>query len=134
LGVSWNWMAAETPRVLELRSEFYQATIDVDKYGEIDDNGLGLAPLIREHENYMEALARKLKCNGMGITDPFAIVKESKEMYLEVVSLVDDHTCVRSFNYGRLCRNGKNFALTEGDVTIQYHYGYLRSYAKALVE
>ncbi|GJS69692.1 hypothetical protein Tco_0702533 [Tanacetum coccineum] len=27
-----------------------RATVDVDKYGEIDDNGLGLAPLIREHE------------------------------------------------------------------------------------
>ncbi|GKF85243.1 hypothetical protein Tco_0250141, partial [Tanacetum coccineum] len=32
------------------------------------------------------------------------------------------------------CRNAKSFALTEGDVTIQAHYGYLRSYAKALVD
>nr|GFA43750.1 pentatricopeptide repeat-containing protein [Tanacetum cinerariifolium] len=55
-------------------------TVDVDKYREIDDNGLGLAHLIREHEKYMDALARKLKGNGMGITYPFAIVKESKEM------------------------------------------------------
>ncbi|GKB16008.1 hypothetical protein Tco_0849931 [Tanacetum coccineum] len=58
-----------------------RATVDVDKYREIDDNGLGLAPLIREHEKYMQALARKLKGNGMGITDPFAIVEDSKEIY-----------------------------------------------------
>ncbi|GJS03859.1 integrase, catalytic region, zinc finger, CCHC-type containing protein [Tanacetum coccineum] len=91
----------------------------------------------------------------------------------EVVSLIDDHCCVRNFNYGRLisykwlgrhfgdkirmnpqitldqiarlvkkkykcivsrtqCRNAKNLALNEGEVTIQDHYGYLRSYAKAL--
>nr|GEU37763.1 zf-CCHC domain-containing protein/UBN2 domain-containing protein [Tanacetum cinerariifolium] len=56
-----------------------RATVDVDKYGEVDDNGLGLAPLIREHEKYMQALARKLKGNGMGITYPFAIVEDSKK-------------------------------------------------------
>ncbi|GKA69736.1 pentatricopeptide repeat-containing protein [Tanacetum coccineum] len=83
-----------------------RATIDVDKYGEIDDNG---------------------------VKGNVSRVAENEASY-QVVSLVDDHTCVRNFNYGRLCRNGKKFALTEGDVTIQYHYGYLRSYAKALVE
>nr|GFA63178.1 pentatricopeptide repeat-containing protein [Tanacetum cinerariifolium] len=30
------------------------------------------------------------------------------------------------------CKNAKNFALNEGKVTIQDHYGFLRSYAKAL--
>ncbi|GJS96133.1 transposase, Ptta/En/Spm [Tanacetum coccineum] len=57
-------------------------TLDVEKYGEINDNGLGLTPLIREHEKYMEALVRKLKGNVIGITDPFAIVEESNEIYL----------------------------------------------------
>nr|GEX46815.1 pentatricopeptide repeat-containing protein [Tanacetum cinerariifolium] len=45
----------------------------------IDDSGVGLSPLIREQEKYMQALLRKLKGNEMGITDPFAIVKESNE-------------------------------------------------------
>ncbi|GJZ12483.1 hypothetical protein Tco_0547713 [Tanacetum coccineum] len=30
--------------------------------------------------------------------------------------------------------NAKNYVITKGDVTIQDHYGYLRSYAKALAE
>ncbi|GKA54903.1 pentatricopeptide repeat-containing protein [Tanacetum coccineum] len=32
------------------------------------------------------------------------------------------------------CRNAKKFALNEGEVTIQDHYGFLRSYAKALAD
>ncbi|GKD33301.1 hypothetical protein Tco_1248810, partial [Tanacetum coccineum] len=32
------------------------------------------------------------------------------------------------------CRNAKNFALNEGEVTIQDHYSYLGSYAKALAD
>ncbi|GJV49716.1 pentatricopeptide repeat-containing protein [Tanacetum coccineum] len=103
---------------------------------------------------------------------PFKIIKRIAPM---VVSLIDDHCCVRNFNYGRLisykwlgrhfgdkvrmnlqitldqiaclvkkkykctvsrtqCRNAKNFALNEGEVTIQDHYGFLRSYAKALAD
>ncbi|GJW97043.1 hypothetical protein Tco_0178851 [Tanacetum coccineum] len=59
----------------------HHTIVDVDKFGEIDDTGVGLTPLIREHEKYMEALFRKLKGNEMGITDPFVIVEESKEKY-----------------------------------------------------
>ncbi|GKF00035.1 hypothetical protein Tco_0023385, partial [Tanacetum coccineum] len=55
--------------------------VDVDRFGEIDDTGVGLTPLIREHEKYMKSLLRKLKGNGLGITYPFAIVEESKEKY-----------------------------------------------------
>nr|GEX59551.1 pentatricopeptide repeat-containing protein [Tanacetum cinerariifolium] len=51
------------------------------RFGEIDDIGVGLTPLIREHEKYMEALLRKLKGSKIGITDPFAIVEESKEKF-----------------------------------------------------
>ncbi|GJV40859.1 hypothetical protein Tco_1419299 [Tanacetum coccineum] len=39
---------------------------DVEKYVDEDDNGLGLSPLVREHEKYIEALLRKLK--GVGNT------------------------------------------------------------------
>ncbi|GJZ00538.1 hypothetical protein Tco_0517967 [Tanacetum coccineum] len=56
-------------------------TVDVERFGEIDDTSVGLTPLIREHEKYTETLLRKLKGNGMGITDPFAIVEESKEKF-----------------------------------------------------
>nr|GEZ01853.1 pyruvate kinase [Tanacetum cinerariifolium] len=54
---------------------------DVDKNEDVDDHGLGLTLLIRKHENYMEALLRKLKGNEMGITYPFALVEKPKEMY-----------------------------------------------------
>ncbi|GJY89817.1 pentatricopeptide repeat-containing protein [Tanacetum coccineum] len=98
------------------------------KNANVDDNGLGLTPLIREYKNYMEALLRKLKGNGMGITDPFAIVEKSKEMYL----IYDDLTHWKLKK--SKCRNAKNFALIEGDVAIQDHYAYLRSYVKALTD
>ncbi|GJZ99060.1 hypothetical protein Tco_0671611 [Tanacetum coccineum] len=39
---------------------------NVDKNGDIDDHGLGLTPLIREHEKYIEVLLRKLKGSGVG--------------------------------------------------------------------
>nr|GEV90635.1 dynein regulator LIS1 [Tanacetum cinerariifolium] len=52
---------------------------DVEKYADIDDKGLALTLLVKEHEKYMEALWRKLKGNKMEIIDPFAIVKKSKE-------------------------------------------------------
>ncbi|GKE28907.1 pentatricopeptide repeat-containing protein, partial [Tanacetum coccineum] len=54
----------EVPREFgnEERSvEVEHTTIDVDRLGEIDDSGVGLTPLIREHEKYMQALLRKLK-------------------------------------------------------------------------
>ncbi|GJZ09730.1 hypothetical protein Tco_0544013 [Tanacetum coccineum] len=95
---------------------------------------------------------KKLKGKGMGITNPFAIVEESNEMY----PIYDDltHWKLKKPKLGEKFPNGdkfkecltfyalangfslnaKNFALTEGDVTIQAHYGYLRSYAKALVD
>ncbi|GKE76667.1 hypothetical protein Tco_1542787, partial [Tanacetum coccineum] len=56
-------------------------TVDVDRFGEVDDTYVGLTPLIREHEKSMEALLRKLKGNKMGITDPFTILEDSKEKY-----------------------------------------------------
>ncbi|GJX08312.1 pentatricopeptide repeat-containing protein [Tanacetum coccineum] len=166
---------------------------DVDKFRDVYDTDLGLTPLVRVHQKYTEALLRKLKGNGTGITYPFAIVEKSNEKYpiyddqtywklkkpklkekflivdifkecltyyaLEngfslwfdrstrnhvVISLVDEHTCVRNFNYGRLInkwigrhfgdkiRNAKAFALNEGDAAIQDYYGYLRSYAKVI--
>ncbi|GJR38702.1 hypothetical protein Tco_1214386 [Tanacetum coccineum] len=67
---------------------------DVDKFADVDDNGLGLTPLVREHQNYMEALLRKLKGNEMGITDPFSIVEKSKEKY----PIHDDQTHCDSRN------------------------------------
>ncbi|GJU77892.1 hypothetical protein Tco_1274962 [Tanacetum coccineum] len=54
---------------------------NVDKFVDVDDNCFSLTPLIREHEKYIEVLLRKLKGNGMGIRDPFAIVEKSKDMY-----------------------------------------------------
>ncbi|GKC85225.1 hypothetical protein Tco_1140942 [Tanacetum coccineum] len=74
----------------------------VDKYTDVDDNGTGLSPLVRQYEKYMEALLKKLKGNRIGITYPFAIVEKSKE------------------------RNAKTFALNEGDAAIQDHYGLPR--------
>ncbi|GKD33302.1 hypothetical protein Tco_1248811 [Tanacetum coccineum] len=62
-------------------TEGQHTTVDVDRFGEIDDTGVGLTPLIIEHEKYMEALLKILKGKGMGITDPFAIVEESNEKY-----------------------------------------------------
>ncbi|GJT14878.1 hypothetical protein Tco_0873584 [Tanacetum coccineum] len=147
----------EVPREFgneEISAEVEHTTIDVDRLGEIDDSGVGLTPLIREHEKYMQALLRKLKGNGMGITYPFAIVKESKEMLIsykwigrhfedkirmnpqitldQIVALVKkNYKCIVSRTQ---CRNAKNYALSEGDVTIQDHYCYLRSYAKALAD
>ncbi|GKD32941.1 hypothetical protein Tco_1248450 [Tanacetum coccineum] len=46
---------------------------DVDKYADVDDNGIGLSPFVRQYEKYMEALLKKLKGNRIGITYPFAI-------------------------------------------------------------
>ncbi|GJZ68941.1 reverse transcriptase domain-containing protein [Tanacetum coccineum] len=223
----------EVPYLEGTSAQGQDTTIDVDRFGEVDDTCVGLTLLIRENKKSMEALLRKLKGNGMGITDPFAILKDSKEKYpiyddlthwklkkpklgekfptvdkfkecltyyalangfslyfersnkekiidkcgqrKEVVSLIDDYCCVRNFNYGRLisykwlgrhfgdkirmnpqitldqiarlvkkkykcimsktqCRNAKKFALNKGEVTIQDHYGFFRSYAKALAD
>ncbi|GKC91978.1 hypothetical protein Tco_1157420 [Tanacetum coccineum] len=51
-------------------AEGQHTTVDVERFREIDDTGFGLTPLIREHEKYMEGLLKKLKGNGIGITDP----------------------------------------------------------------
>nr|GEW09698.1 hypothetical protein [Tanacetum cinerariifolium] len=64
------------------------------------------------------------------------------EASFQVRSLVDEHTCVRNFQHDAIvelvmkkykcivsrtqCRHAKSFALNEGDVALQYHYGYLR--------
>ncbi|GJU46614.1 pentatricopeptide repeat-containing protein [Tanacetum coccineum] len=119
-------------------------------------------------------LLRKLKGNGMGITDPFAILEDSKEKY----PIYDDltHWKLKKPNLGEkfptvdkfkecltyyalanrfslyfersnkekivakcgqrkeVIRNATKFALNECKVTIQDHYGFLRSYAKALAD
>ncbi|GJZ25292.1 hypothetical protein Tco_0562751 [Tanacetum coccineum] len=187
--------------------------VDVDMFGEIDYTGVGLTPLIRDHEKYIQALLGKLMGNGLRITYPFSIVEESKETYLiyddlthwklkkpklgekfltvdkfkecltyyalengfslffkrsnkekivakcgqrkEVIKDLRRHfgdkirmnpqitlnqiarlvkkkyKCIVSRTQ---CRNAKNFALNEGEVTIQDHYSYLGSYAKALAD
>ncbi|GKD57388.1 hypothetical protein Tco_1290775 [Tanacetum coccineum] len=43
--------------------------------------------------------------------------------------VLNKYTCIVSRTQ---CRNAKTYALNEGDVVIQDHYGFLRSYAKAL--
>nr|GEY08276.1 hypothetical protein [Tanacetum cinerariifolium] len=114
-------------------------TLDVDKYRELDDNGLGLTPLIREHEKYMEALLRKLKGIGIGITDLFAIIDKSKEMY----PIYDDLTHwklvkLKKYKDKVVAKCGQRKETikdpSKADVTIQDHYGYLMSYAKALTD
>ncbi|GJW15284.1 pentatricopeptide repeat-containing protein, partial [Tanacetum coccineum] len=93
----------------------------------------------------------------------------------KVISLKDEYTCVRNYNYGTLinykwlgkhfgdkiranphirlldiadlvikkyncivspnqCRREKSYALSEGESSLQDHYGLLRSYAKEIVE
>ncbi|GJU25610.1 disease resistance TIR-NBS-LRR class family protein [Tanacetum coccineum] len=93
----------------------------------------------------------------------------------QVISLKDEHTCVRNYNYGTLinykwlgkhfgdkiranphirlldiadlvmkkyncivspnqCRRAKSYALSEGESSLQDHYGLLRSYAKAIAD
>nr|GFA53366.1 pentatricopeptide repeat-containing protein [Tanacetum cinerariifolium] len=71
----------EVPRDKGKSAQGQYTTVDVDMFGEIDDTCVGLTLLIREREKYMKALLRKLKGNGMGITDPFAIIEGSKEKY-----------------------------------------------------
>ncbi|GJX74687.1 pentatricopeptide repeat-containing protein [Tanacetum coccineum] len=93
----------------------------------------------------------------------------------QVISLKDEHTCVKNFNYGTLinykwlgkhfgdkirtnlkitlhaladlvmkkyncivspnqCRRAKEYALSEGECSLQDHYGMLWSYAKAILD
>nr|GEZ46933.1 pentatricopeptide repeat-containing protein [Tanacetum cinerariifolium] len=60
-----------------------------------------------EHEGFMDDLLRNLsQDNGNGMTDPFHIVETKVEKW----------------------------ALNEGDTTIEDHYGYIKSYAKAIQE
>ncbi|GKB16382.1 pentatricopeptide repeat-containing protein, partial [Tanacetum coccineum] len=124
----------------------------------------------RSFKKYPSNNAQNTRCNWRC----YCKLMKTEDSY-QVVSLIDDHCCVRNFNYGRLisykwlgrhfgdkirmnpqitldeiarlvkrkykcivsrtqCRNDKNFTLNEGEVTIQDHYGYLRSYAKALAD
>ncbi|GKB98334.1 hypothetical protein Tco_0984471 [Tanacetum coccineum] len=77
----------EVPRDEGTFAQGQYTTIDVDRFGEVDDTCVGLTPLIREHEKFTEALLRKLKGNGVGIIDPFAILEDSKEKYPIYVDL-----------------------------------------------
>nr|GEV58616.1 hypothetical protein [Tanacetum cinerariifolium] len=98
---------------------------------------------------------KKLKGNRMGITDPFAILEDSKEKNISYGRLIsykwlgrhfgdkirmnpqitlDKIACLVKKKYKCIvsktqCRDAKKFDLNEGEVTIQDHY---RSYAKAL--
>ena len=97
------------------------------------------------------------------------------ENSFKVISLINEHTCVRDFKFGTLinykwvakhfghkirmnpdiklrqiadlvmkkykcivspsvCRRAKNWAIYEGDNTMADHYGYIRSYAKAILD
>nr|GEW65080.1 hypothetical protein [Tanacetum cinerariifolium] len=193
-------------------------TVDVDKFGEVDDTCLGEKFLTVD--KFKECLTYYALANGFSlyferinkenivakcgqrkevIKDPSQGKQRAFKKYpfnnpqntsyrwrcycklmqnevsYQVVSLIDDHCCVRNFNYGRLisskwlgrhfgdkirmnpqitldkiarlvknkykcivsknqCRNAKKFDLNEGEVTIQDHYDFLRSYAKALAD
>ena len=106
------------------------------------------------------------RCYGKEMTD---------EKSFQVISMTDEHTCVRHFKYGTLvnykwigknfgtkirlnpeiklheiadlvmkkykcivtpsvCRRAKNWAIYEGENTLADHYGYIRSYAKAILD
>ncbi|GJT26272.1 hypothetical protein Tco_0906547 [Tanacetum coccineum] len=71
----------EVPRDEGTFAQGQDTTVDVDRFGEVDDTCVGLTPLIREHEKFTKALLWKLKGNRVGITDPFAILEDSKEKY-----------------------------------------------------
>ncbi|GJX12565.1 hypothetical protein Tco_0204323, partial [Tanacetum coccineum] len=45
----------------------------------VDDNGIGLSPLVRQYEKYMEALLKKLKGNRLNIQSFLQLVEKSKE-------------------------------------------------------
>ncbi|PWA81799.1 hypothetical protein CTI12_AA184820 [Artemisia annua] len=66
---------------VEVGEENESTETDKDVEGNGDLNGFGSNPLVRQHEKYMEALMRKIKGNGVGITDPFTMVEKSKERY-----------------------------------------------------
>ncbi|GJU45628.1 pentatricopeptide repeat-containing protein [Tanacetum coccineum] len=114
----------------------------------------------------VEGASCPFRCYGKEMTD---------EKSFQVISMTDDHTCVRHFKYGTLvnykwigkhfgtkirlnpeiklheiadlvmkkykcivspaqCRNAKRWALNEGETTMEDHYGYIRSYGKAILE
>ncbi|GJR27108.1 pentatricopeptide repeat-containing protein [Tanacetum coccineum] len=89
----------------------------------------------------LTALLRKLKGNGKGITYPFAIVEDSKERSNKEKIVAK---CGQRKEIIKDPSNGKQRAFkkypsnnakkTTCDVTIQDHYGYLRSYVKALAD
>ncbi|GJS94255.1 pentatricopeptide repeat-containing protein [Tanacetum coccineum] len=233
---SFNYLSNGEDKVTELRKrkfEFKNTTDEVDgqegpteaeqdtpngvdKYADVDDNGIGLSPLRGEKfptiDKFKECLTYYALANGFSLwfersTKNKVVAKcgRRKEIFkdpskgkhraykkfpsnnadktlcnwrcygkmlkwestFQVVSLVDEHTCVRNFNYGKLvnykwigrnftdkirmnlqitidaivdlvmkkykcivsrtqCRNAKTFALNEGDIAIQDHYGLHR--------
>ncbi|GJX81222.1 pentatricopeptide repeat-containing protein [Tanacetum coccineum] len=183
---------------------------------------MGISDTVKEHEQDMNALMRRIKGKGCELKDPFIMVDKTKKypIYDEathwklkkpklgekfvnmdqfkecltyyalangfslwyetsskymVISLKDEHTCVRNYNYGTLInykwlgkhfgdkirvnphirlidisdlvmkkyncivspnqyRRAKSYALSEGECSLQDHYGLLRSYAKAITD
>ncbi|GJU29551.1 pentatricopeptide repeat-containing protein [Tanacetum coccineum] len=51
--------------------------------------------------------------------------------YREFSLVLKKYKCIVTPNQ---CRNAKRWALNEGETTIEDHYGYIRSYAKAILE
>nr|GEU44807.1 reverse transcriptase domain-containing protein [Tanacetum cinerariifolium] len=67
------------------------------------------------------------------------------ESSFQVISLNEEHTCVRNFKYGNLvnymwivtpaqCRNSKTFSLNHDERTIEEHYAIIRSYGKEILD
>ncbi|GJW97050.1 pentatricopeptide repeat-containing protein, partial [Tanacetum coccineum] len=114
----------------------------------------------------VEGASCPFRCYGKEMTN---------EKSFQVISMTDEHSCVRHFKYGTLvnykwigkhfgakirlnpeiklheiadlvmkkykcivspaqCRNAKRWALNEGETTMEDHYGYIRSYGKAILE
>ncbi|PWA55056.1 dynein regulator LIS1 [Artemisia annua] len=93
----FDYLSNGEDEVIELRKrklDYKQGADEVDEQYEPTEankdttkeneyfNGFGSTPFVRQHEKYMEALLRKIKGNGVGITDPFTLVEKSKERVL----------------------------------------------------
>ncbi|GJS77242.1 putative reverse transcriptase domain-containing protein [Tanacetum coccineum] len=104
---------------------------------DVDDIGLGLTLLVRKHEKYIEALFNEIKRKET-IKD---LSKGKQRAFKKFPSSNAEKIVCKWRCYGKMLKgeasfqgNAKNFALNEGDVSFQDHYGYLRSYAKALAD
>nr|GEW35191.1 pentatricopeptide repeat-containing protein [Tanacetum cinerariifolium] len=86
----------------------------VDKYTDVDDNGIGLKKS-KERKEFTDKIQMNLQITIDAIVD--LVMKK----YKSIVSRTQ-------------CRNAKTFASDEGDATIQDHCGLHRSYAKALAD